>query len=117
VLELGLDPAYVDPKEITGFTPAEVRAFIEAQLDRVHAAGYEVLNCLVDRGETAVEATERALKSRGFDCVMFGAGLRAPAQLILFEKLLNLVHAQAPGAKLCFNSSPADTVAAVRRWV
>jgi hypothetical protein len=117
VLALGLDPAFVDPKEIAGFTADQVRAFIEAQLERVRAAGYAVQNCLVDLGETALDVTARALASHSFDCVMFGAGLRAPAQLILFEKLLNIVHTQAPDAKLCFNSSPADTVAAVRRWV
>jgi hypothetical protein len=30
---------------------------------------------------------------------------------------LNLVHAQQPNAKLCFNSNPADTLDAVRRWI
>jgi hypothetical protein len=35
----------------------------------------------------------------------------------LFERLLNLVHARAPGAKICFNSNPGDTAEAVQRWV
>jgi hypothetical protein len=48
---------------------------------------------------------------------MIGAGLRNPAHLPLFEKLLNVVHALAPGAKICFNSSPADSAEAVQRWV
>ena len=26
-----------------------------------------------------------------------------------FEKVLNVVHAQAPNAKICFNSSPTDS--------
>jgi len=115
VLALGLDPAAVDPAEFGGFTPQQVRSFIESQLDRVRAAGYEVVNCLV-AGDTAAATTEQALTTQSFDCVMIGAGLRAPAQLLLFEKLLNLVHAHAPGAKLCFNSTPADTLDAVRRW-
>ena len=34
-----------------------------------------------------------------------------------FENLLNVVHAQAPNAKICFNSSPTDSVEAVQRWV
>ena len=37
--------------------------------------------------------------------------------LPLFEKLLNVVHVLAPGAKICFNSSPADSAEAVQRWV
>jgi len=37
--------------------------------------------------------------------------------LLLFEKLINVVHAQAPDAKICFNTTPADTSEAVRRWI
>jgi len=36
--------------------------------------------------------------------------------LLLFEKLINLVHEHAPGAKICFNTTPADTAEAVQRW-
>jgi ketopantoate hydroxymethyltransferase len=49
--------------------------------------------------------------------VLIGAGLRAAPQLLLFEKLLNLVHEHAPRAKICFNTTPADSTEAVRRWV
>ena len=56
------------------------------------------------------------LARRGFDCVMIGAGLRAPP-LLLFEKIVNLIHEQAPGTKICFNSTPADTVEVVQRRV
>jgi hypothetical protein len=73
--------------------------------------------CLVDLGETAEAEVAQRLKSRRLDCVMIGAGLRSPPQLPLFEKLLNLVHAQAPEAKICFNSTPADSAEAVQRWV
>jgi hypothetical protein len=48
---------------------------------------------------------------------MIGAGLRAPAQLLQFETVLNLVHARAPGAKICLNTNPSDSAEAVRRWV
>jgi hypothetical protein len=48
---------------------------------------------------------------------MIGAGLRAPTQLLLFEKLVNVVHARAPAASICFNTTPADTAKAVQRWV
>jgi hypothetical protein len=56
------------------------------------------------------------LKQKRFDCILIGAGVRAIAgNLILFEKLLNVVHAHAPQAKLCFNTKPTDTAEAVRR--
>lgn len=113
VLALGLDPAVV---EVPGFTSEMVRAFIESELDRLRALGYEVVNCLVDLGQTADEVLEEALAARHFDCVMIGAGLRAPERLLLFERLLNIVHSVAPGARICFNTSPKDSVEAVKRW-
>jgi len=51
-------------------------------------------------------------------CRVIGAGLREPPErLLLFEKILNLVHAFAQGARICFNTTPADTAEAVRRWI
>src|ERR1044071_2615982 len=117
VLALGLDPLLANPKSIAGMSPALVRAFIDSQLDRIRATGYEVESCLVDLGETAEAVLTERLRARVFDCVLIGAGLRAPEQLRLFEKLLNVVHALAPGARICFNTSPADSAEAVQRWV
>ena len=117
VLALGFDPAFVDLSASPDLTPDLVRAFIEAQLDRLRGFGYEVVSCLVDLGDTAESVTADHLRLRSFDCVMVGAGLRDPQRLLLFERLLNLVHAHAPGAKICFNTNPADTAEAVQRWV
>jgi hypothetical protein len=117
VLALGLDPEFVDPKAMGGFTPEVVRAYIDSQFDRIRVLGYEVESCLVDPGDTAESVLTQKLGKRTFDCVMIGAGLRNPQYLRLFERLLNVVHALAPGAKLCFNSSPADSAEAVQRWV
>ena len=117
VLALGLDPEFVELPTTVPLTHELVRAFIESQLERLRALGYEVTGCLVDLGDTAEAVTLEALKMRKFDCVVIGAGLRAPERLLLFEKLLNLVHAHAPQAKLCFNTTPADTAEAVRRWI
>ena len=47
-----------------------------------------------------------------------GAGLREPAaHLLLFEMVVNLVHALAPNARICFNRNPADTLDAVLRRI
>jgi hypothetical protein len=98
-------------------TPELIRAFIDQQLDRLRGLGYEVNSCLVDLGDTAEAVIARCLDARRCDCVMIGAGLRAPEQLLLFEKLINVVHARAAGARICFNTTPADTAEAVQRWV
>jgi hypothetical protein len=117
VLALGLDPALADMTEFPQLTPELIKAFIDAQLERLRKLGYDVVPCLVDTGKTAEAVTANHLEHRTFDCVVIGAGLRAPAHLLLFEKLINLVHASAPGAKICFNTSPVDTADAVQRWV
>jgi hypothetical protein len=62
--------------------------------------------------------TSEALKSRDFDCVLIGAGLRQPPErLLLFERIINLIHRLAPNAAICFNTTPADTTEAVQRWM
>jgi hypothetical protein len=107
VLALGLDPSFADFTQFPHLTPELVRAFSDSQLAQLRGLGYEVCSCLVDLGETAEAVTVRRLEARSFDCVMFGAGLRAPPRLLLFEKLINLVHERAPNAKICFNTTPA----------
>jgi hypothetical protein len=39
------------------------------------------------------------------------------ALFLLFEKLVNVVHENAPGARLCFNTRPDDTAESVQRWI
>jgi hypothetical protein len=118
VLAIGLDPAFADFSAMPGLTPEMISAYIEAQMQQVRALGFEVESCLIDLGETAEQTVQAALQSRTFDCVMIGAGLRQPpAQLLLFERVLNLIHQMAPEAKIAFNSTPADTAVAVLRWV
>jgi hypothetical protein len=118
VLAIGIDPAFADFTTLPGLTPELVRHHIEAQLDQVRAAGFDVESCLIDLGETAESVVGAALKARPFDCVMIGAGLREPApRLLLFEKVINSVHSLAPGASICFNRNPTDTLDAVQRWV
>src|SRR6266852_4145454 len=100
-----------EPKEL-------FRNFIDAQIERLRALDYEVESCLIDLGETAEAVVARALRSSQLDCVVIGAGLRQPPErLLLFETVLNLVHALAPDARICFNTTPADTAEAVRRWI
>jgi hypothetical protein len=118
VLAIGIDPALVDYTALPQFTPEMFRSHIDAQLERVRSMGYDVASCLIDLGDTAEAVAAEALKSRNFDCVLIGAGLRLPpGRLLLFEKIINLIHRLAPTASICFNTTPADTAEAVQRWV
>ncbi len=118
VLAIGIEPGNADYSAFPQLTPGLVRSYIEAQLLRMRDLGYEVTSCLVDLGETAEAAVTAAMRDERFDCVVIGAGLREPKErLLLFEKILNLIHRLAPDAAICFNTTPADTAEAVQRWI
>jgi hypothetical protein len=117
VIAIGLDPSVVDYSAMPQFAPEMFRSYIGAQIERVRSLGYDVTSCLVDLGETAEAVTTKALTSERFDCVLIGAGLRQADRLLLFEKIINLVHRLAPQASICFNTTPADTAEAVQRWI
>ncbi len=95
-----------------------LRARLGADLQRLRDLGYDATWLLVARGETAEAAVTAALRERQFDCVLIGAGIRVvPPLFLLFEKLVNVIHENAPQAKLCFNSAPQDTAESVQRWI
>ena len=115
VLLVGLDPDIVDYTK----SPAKVRAVVEAESAKLETLGCSVKLLYVDDGKTAEAVLTDALTTSRYDWIMIGAGLRiVPLYFLLFEKLINIVHRHAPASsKLCFNSNPADTAEAVKRWV
>ena len=123
VLVIGLQPTLIDFSApdyaaFPGLDAAKVLAALKADVDRLNSLGYDVQMCLTDFGVTAEAVAIDHLKRKRFDCVLIGAGVRTiPKHFILFEKLINVVHAHAPQAKLCFNTKPSDTAEAVQRWI
>lgn len=118
VLAIGLDPAFADFSAMPGLTPELIGRYVEAQIEQLRLLGFEAESCLVDRGETAEATVSAALGAKSYDCVVIGAGLRQPPELlVLFEKVLNLVHRLAPTAAIAFNTRPADTAEAAMRWI
>ena len=118
VLAIGIEPSCVDFSTFPGLTTELVRSYINAQIERLGELGFDADSCLISLDDTAEAVAAKALRSRRFDCIVIGAGLRVPAErLLLFETIINLVHALAPDARICFNTAPADTAEAVQRWV
>jgi hypothetical protein len=121
VLVIGLDPTLIDfsqPGYAPGMDPQKVLAGLKVSEEELTRLGYNVQMCLTDFGETAAAAVRGSLEQTRFDCVLIGAGVRVnPSNFLLFEKLVNVVHEHAPQAKICFNTLPSDTAAAVQRWV
>ena len=118
VLAIGIEPSFVDFSAFPNLAPELLNQFIETQIEKLRALGYDAESCLIDLGETAEAVTVAALRLKHPDCVVIGAGLRGPEErLPLFEKIVNLVLIHAPHARICFNTTPADTVEAVQRWI
>ena len=121
VLVIGLEPTLIDfshPGYAPGMDASKVLAGLKSSEDTLTRLGYSVQMCLTDFGETAEAVVQSQLKQKRFDCILIGAGIRTvPSNFMLFEKLINVVHEHAPQAKLCFNTMPSDTAAAVKRWI
>lgn len=119
VLLLGLEPSVVDFSKFPGLDEEKLAAALRIGIEEIRAADYDAEWCLTDRTwESAGPQIAARLAAKPWDAVMIGAGIRTSPELLeLFERIVNLVHAEAPGAKLCFNSSPDSTLAALRRWV
>jgi hypothetical protein len=121
VLVIGLDPTLIDfsqPGYPAGMDATKVFAGLKSSEEELTGLGYSVQMCLTDFGETAEAVVQSQLQQKAFDCVLIGAGVRTvPSNFLLFEKLINVVHQYAPQARLCFNTLPSDTAAAVKRWL
>ena len=123
VLVIGVQPALMDFSDpdyaaYPGMDAAKVLAGLKSAEASLTDRGYDVQMCLTDFGETAEAVVQYQLEQQRFDCILIGAGVRTIAgNFLLFEKLINVVHAHAPQAKLCFNTKPTDTAEAVQRWL
>jgi hypothetical protein len=121
VLIIGLDPTLIDfsqPGYAPGMDAMKVLAGLKSSEDELTRLGYNVRMCLTDFGETAEAVVQGQLRQKRFDCILIGAGVRVnPSNFMLFEKLINVVHEHAPQVRLCFNTIPSDTAAAVQRWI
>jgi hypothetical protein len=97
----------------------EIKAGVEGAMAELLERGYDASWCGVGTDPAAaVETVRLALQDRSAACVLIGAGLRKTDQaLVLFERIVNEVHASCPRAAICFNSTPEDSAAAVERWV
>jgi hypothetical protein len=71
---------------------------------------------MITPDEAGLQALRQKLEHGRYDCVVIGGGLRLPPKnLQLFERVVNLVHAGAPGAAIAFNEGPETTPDAVTR--
>jgi hypothetical protein len=123
ILILGMDPTLVD-FQATQFDGApnlsheKVAEAIKLSVQELTAMGLEIVKCTIDLGETAVEVLRQKLAEHQYKIILLGAGIRVPySNFLLFEKLINCIHENAPEAKICFNTNPSDTTSTIKRWL
>ena len=119
VLVIGETPErndFSDPAIPDDMTPEKIRAGLEKSLNTLHANGRVAHLVYLDDKESAPAQLNEALGWATFDVIVVGAGLRiVPKQTPMFEIVMNIVHAQAPQAKIAFNMAPDDSADAAER--
>lgn len=115
VLVIGLDPYRVPGP----WDPAPMARAIEVGIARFAEHGVGVETCLfgLDGSDDVPAVVAAALRTRPWECVVVGGGVRGGDQLELFEQVLNLVRRHAPAAAIAFNSTPEGTFDAAARWI
>src|SRR3954466_16341698 len=113
VLVIGFDPYRVPGP----WDPAPVAEGIAERMARFADAGVGAESCLFGLAvsDDIDAVVTEALNSRPWEVVVVGGGIRN--QLDLFDRVINLVHRHAPGARIAFNSAPANTYEAAARWL
>ncbi|WP_077033195.1 hypothetical protein [Pelomonas sp. KK5] len=121
VLFIGQQPETVDfsdPALPAGFDAAKIHAGIAIGMQQMSDRGWAAELCLAQPDASASEAVAQKLAGASYDCVVIGGGIRIPPKsLLLFEQLINAVHAAAPSTRLAFNTTPQDTADAAARWL
>lgn len=120
ILLVGWDPAVVDFSKLPqlDLNEEKLSRILAAERDQLTTLGYQSMWCYLKQNGDDERILTDALKATAYDCVLVGAGVRLPPDyLLIFEKLVNIIHRKAPQAAICFNTNPGDTSAAVMRWV
>ena len=120
VLLVGPDPEtidYADPSLPPGLDAEKVRAGLALAAETLAERGRRLDLCLLPADEGA-GALAAQLASAEYECVVIGTGLRLPAKnLLLFERIINIIRTAAPRASIAFNTDPAQTAEAAARWI
>lgn len=115
---VGWNPDVLDYSDWPELSAEKVRSALEHDRDQLNDLGYQASLLYIQDADSAAATVTQALQNSRYDCILVGAGVRImPQHFIVFEQLINVVHQYAPDAKICFNTNPSDTAAAVQRWL
>lgn len=121
VLIIGMNPHTIDftnPELPKGLNAEVIEQGTKATLEKLNTMGYEAEAFLIDTGTTNLDNLAKQLKEKNYAGVVIGNGIRSQtSNFILFEQIVNVVHTNAPGSKIIFNTLPTNTDEAVKRWL
>jgi trans-aconitate methyltransferase len=121
VLIIGEDPTLIDfsaPGVPPDMDADKVMRGLNDSQNRLEHAGHDARILLTKDAQTVEAQVSEALRDHHYDVIVIGAGLRTlPPMARQFERLMNVLHEQAPQAKLAFNSRPDDSDKAALRWL
>jgi hypothetical protein len=119
ILLVGLDPDsvdYSDPALPPGMSAEKVRAGIAVAVRQFTERGWESDLGYLFPNDTAGPTVAALLRSKTYDCVVVGAGVRLPPRhLALFEVIIHAIRQAAPAATIAFNTRPDDSADAAAR--
>jgi len=121
ILIIGINPYTIDftnPDLPKGLTSEIVERGTKATLEKLTSMGYEAELFLIDTGASDLSKLAKHLKGKSYSGIVIGNGIRSQtSNFILFEQIINEVHANAPESKIIFNTLPTNTDEAVKRWL
>ncbi|MEM8771486.1 MAG: hypothetical protein AAGD92_07545 [Pseudomonadota bacterium] len=118
ILMVGWHPDAANYEKWPDLTAEKLTQGLEAQRNALAERGFEARWFLIRDADTGATLLADKLQQEDFDVVLIGAGVRRDEDhILLFEKLVNVIHEHAPRSHIAFNTNPFDTTAAVDRWL
>jgi hypothetical protein len=120
ILYIGYEPDtvdYSDPALPPGMNAEMIRTGNAIALEKFAGRGWAADMFYIRPDGTAGASVEAQVRTKTYDCVVIGGGVRLPRRLLDFEAVINAVHRGAPTAVLAFNTRPEDSADAAARWL
>ena len=97
----------IQPELAKGVIKQMVEQGKKAILEKLISIGFDAGIFVTDTGDTDLSKLAKQLNENRYDGIVIGNGIRSQASnFILFEQIINVVHANAPASKIIFNTLP-----------
>ncbi|WP_227996789.1 hypothetical protein [Glycomyces albidus] len=120
MLFIGISPEVFTPDELPpGLTVEKLAEQLEATRAAFEAEGLDAVWAGIGKDPDEAEAEIRArFAEHSFGLALIGGGIRLfPENTVLFERIVNVLIDLRPDIRLSFNTSPDNSLEALRRWL